>query len=68
MSLYQLKPCPLHFDSAENQPLTHVIEAIRAWLVGTLFGNSGWIAFVWCISIIIVSMPVATWLFKRKDR
>jgi ABC-2 type transport system permease protein len=51
---------------AENQPLTHVIEAIRAWLVGTPVGNSGWLAFAWCISIIIVSMPVATWLFKRQ--
>jgi ABC-2 type transport system permease protein len=51
---------------AENQPLTHVIEAIRAWLVGTPIGNSGWLAFVWCIGIIIVSMPVATWLFKRQ--
>jgi len=51
---------------AENQPLTHVIEAIRAWLVGTPIGNSGWLAFAWCIGIIIVSMPVATWLFKRQ--
>jgi ABC-2 type transport system permease protein len=51
---------------AENQPLTHVIEAIRAWLVGTSIGNSGWLAFAWCIGIIIVSMPVATWLFKRQ--
>jgi len=25
---------------AENQPLTHVIEAMRAWLVGTPIGNS----------------------------
>ena len=51
---------------AENQPLTHVIEAIRGWLVGTPIGNSGWLAFAWCTGIIIVAMPVATWLFKRK--
>jgi ABC-2 type transport system permease protein len=51
---------------AENQPLSHVIEAIRAWLVGTPIGNSGWLAFAWCIGIIIVSMPIATWLFKRQ--
>lgn len=51
---------------AENQPLTHVIEALRSWLVGTPIGNSDWLAFAWCIGIIVVAMPVATWLFKRK--
>jgi ABC-2 type transport system permease protein len=51
---------------AENQPLTHVIEAIRALLVGTPIGNSSWLAFAWCVGIIIVAMPVATWLFKRQ--
>jgi ABC-2 type transport system permease protein len=51
---------------AENQPLTHVIEALRSWLVGTPMGNSDWLAFAWCIGIIVVAMPVATWLFKRK--
>jgi ABC-2 type transport system permease protein len=51
---------------AENQPLTHVIEAIRAWLVGTPLGNSDWLAFAWCVGIIIVTMPVARWLFKRQ--
>jgi hypothetical protein len=24
------------------------------------------LAFAWCIGIIVVSMPVATWLFKRQ--
>jgi len=51
---------------AENQPVTHVIEAIRAWLVGTPIGNSAWLASAWCVGIIIVAMPVATWLFKRQ--
>jgi ABC-2 type transport system permease protein len=51
---------------AENQPLTHVIEAIRGWLVGSPIGNSGWLGFAWCIGIIIVSIPVATWLFRRQ--
>jgi ABC-2 type transport system permease protein len=51
---------------AENQPLTHVIEALRSWLVGTPMGNSDWLAFAWCIGIIGIAMPVATWVFKRK--
>lgn len=51
---------------AENQPLTQVIEAMRAWLVGTPIGDSGLLAFAWSIGIIVVSMPIATWLFKRQ--
>ncbi|VFJ14293.1 ABC transporter permease [Candidatus Nitrosocosmicus franklandus] len=52
---------------AENQPLTHIIEAIRSWLVGTPVGDSGWLAFAWCIGIIIVTVPLASWLFKRQS-
>jgi len=51
---------------AENQPLTHVIGAMRAWLLGTPVGDSGWLAFAWCIGIIVVATPVAAWLFRRK--
>jgi ABC-2 type transport system permease protein len=51
---------------AENQPLTHVINAIRALLVGTPMGNSGLLAVIWCVGIIIVSIPIAVWLFNRK--
>lgn len=51
---------------AENQPLTHVIDAMRAWLVGTPIGNSGWLAFLWSIGIIIVSIPITTWMFRRR--
>jgi ABC-2 type transport system permease protein len=53
---------------AENQPLTHVINAIRAWLVGTPIGNSGWLAFAWSFGIIIVAMPLATWMFERRGK
>jgi ABC-2 type transport system permease protein len=51
---------------AENQPLTYVVDATRAWLVGTPIENSGWLAFSWCLGIIAIAMPVATWLFKRQ--
>ncbi len=51
-----------------NQPLTHVIDAIRSWLVGTPLGNSGWMAFIWCVGIIAVGAPLATWLFRRQGR
>lgn len=51
---------------AENQPLTHVIDAMRAWLVGTPLGNSAWLAIIWCVGIIAVSVPITTWLFRNR--
>ncbi len=52
---------------AENQPITHVIDTMRAWLVGTPLDNSGWLAFVWCIAIIIVAVPITAWMFRRRS-
>ncbi len=51
---------------AENQPITHVIESVRALMIGTPIGNHGWLAAVWCIAILAISMPIAAWLFKKK--
>ncbi|MCC2631850.1 MAG: superfamily binding cassette transporter rane protein Drug Exporter (DrugE1) Family, partial [Patescibacteria group bacterium] len=50
---------------AENQPITHVIEAIRALLVGTPIGNHGILALVWCVGILVVSIPLSAYLFRR---
>lgn len=52
---------------AENQPLTHIIEALRALLIGAPLENHGWLALVWMLAILVVSVPVATYLFKRKQ-
>jgi ABC-2 type transport system permease protein len=51
---------------AENQPITHVIEAVRALILGTPIGNHAWLAAAWCVGTIIVSIPTASWLFRRK--
>ena len=50
---------------AENQPVTQVIEAIRALLTGSPIGNHGWLAAIWSIVILSVSLPVAAYLFRR---
>jgi ABC-2 type transport system permease protein len=59
-------PAALRFF-AENQPLTHVINSMRAWLVGTPLGNSAWLAFIWCIATILVSVPLTAWMFRRRS-
>jgi len=50
---------------AENQPVTHVINAVRAWLVGTPLGDSAWLAIGWSLAIITISVPITAWLFRR---
>jgi ABC-2 type transport system permease protein len=52
---------------AENQPLTHIIEALRALLIGAPLGDHGWLALIWMTAILAISIPLATWLFKRKQ-
>jgi ABC-2 type transport system permease protein len=51
---------------AENQPVSQVIDALRALLVGTPLGNHYWVASLWCIGIILVSIPWAAYLFRRR--
>lgn len=50
---------------AQNQPVTHVIEAVRALMIGTPIGNHGWLAIVWCLAITIVAIPIAGTLFRN---
>ena len=51
---------------AENQPLTHVIDTMRSWLVGTPNDDSAWLSFVWCIAIIVISVPITAHLFRKR--
>jgi len=52
---------------AENQPVTHVIEAIRALMNGTPIGDHGVLAAIWCIGIVIVAVPITSYLFRRSN-
>lgn len=51
---------------AENQPLTHIIEALRSFMIGTPVGNHAFWAVVWCVAALVVAVPLATILFRRK--
>lgn len=51
---------------AENQPITQLIEAIRALMLGSPTGDYVWLSVVWCVGILLVAVPLAAWLFKRQ--
>lgn len=51
---------------AENQPVTHVIEVLRSLMVGTPMGNHAVFAIAWCVGIIVIAIPTASYLFKHR--
>ncbi|MFI6677832.1 ABC transporter permease [Kribbella sp. NPDC050470] len=51
---------------SEHQPITPVIETVRGFLIGTPMGNNGWIALAWCTGLLLLSVTLATWLYKRR--
>ncbi len=51
---------------AENQPVTQVVEAIRALLSEQPVGNDILIALAWCLGILIVAYLFAMRAYKRK--
>ncbi len=51
---------------AANQPVSQMVDAVRGLLVGTPMGNSVMWSIMWSIGILVVSVPLAAWLFKRK--
>src|SRR5512134_3416422 len=51
---------------AENQPVTSIVDAIRALLSDQPVGNGIWIALAWCLGILVVAYLFAMRIYKRK--
>ncbi len=51
---------------AENQPVTSIVEAIRALLSGQPVGNAIWVALAWCVGIILVAYIFAMRAYKKR--
>jgi ABC-2 type transport system permease protein len=57
---------PLVRAFAENQPVTSIVEALRALLLGQPVGNDIWIALAWCIGIMHVAYNFAMRAYKKR--
>lgn len=51
---------------AENQPVTSIVNAIRALLYDGSVGNDIWVALAWCIGIMVIAYFFASKKFKRQ--
>lgn len=51
---------------AEHQPVTSIVDTIRALLAGQPVGGSIWVALGWCAGTLVVAYLVATGLYRRR--
>lgn len=50
---------------AEHQPVSVVVDAVRALTNGMDPGNSVKLSFIWCFGMLAVAMPIASLVFRR---
>jgi ABC-2 type transport system permease protein/oleandomycin transport system permease protein len=51
---------------ADHQPITLMVNAIRAISLGQPAGADSWQAITWCLGILLVSVPLAVWVYNRR--
>jgi len=51
---------------AQNQPVTSIVEAIRALLSSQPVGNEIWVALAWCVGIMLVAYIFAMRVYKKR--
>jgi len=51
---------------AENQPVTSIVETIRALLSNHPVGNDIWVALAWCVGIMLVAYIFAMRAYKKR--
>jgi ABC-2 type transport system permease protein len=51
---------------AENQPVTSIVDAIRALLSSQPVGNDIWVALAWCVGIMLVAYIFAMRAYKKR--
>jgi ABC-2 type transport system permease protein/oleandomycin transport system permease protein len=50
---------------AEQNPITVMVDAVRALFIGTPAGSSIWASVLWCLGIVAVFAPLAAWRYRR---
>ena len=50
---------------ANHQPITAVVNGVRAPLLGQSVGSDGWTALAWCVGILLVFVPLSVSLYRR---
>ncbi|WP_416295550.1 ABC transporter permease [Paenibacillus illinoisensis] len=51
---------------AENQPVTSIVEAIRALLLDQPVGNEIWVAMAWCVGVLLIAYILAMRVYNKR--
>ena len=51
---------------AQNQPISQVVGAVRSLILGTPSSDYVMKSVFWCLVLLVVALPTAAWLFKRR--
>jgi ABC-2 type transport system permease protein len=51
---------------AENQPVTAIVDTIRALLYGQPVSHDIWVALAWCVGILVVAYIFAMRAYKKR--
>jgi ABC-2 type transport system permease protein len=51
---------------AENQPVTSIVNSIRALLYEDSVGNGIWTSLAWCVGIMVIAYFISSKVFKRQ--
>ncbi|MER7455487.1 ABC transporter permease [Micromonospora sp. NPDC126480] len=51
---------------AENQPVTSIVNTLRALFAQQPVGNDLWIALAWCVGLLVVAYAGATAIYRKK--
>ncbi len=51
---------------AENQPVTSIVNSIRALFAGQPVGSDLWVALAWMVGILVVAYVVSMAIYRRK--
>jgi ABC-type multidrug transport system permease subunit len=50
---------------ANNQPITQIVDAMRALALGQPVGNHVWLGIVWMIGVMAVFIPLAVRSYRK---
>lgn len=53
---------------AEHQPVTSIVDTLRALLDGRAVGGEIWVALAWCLGILAVAVVLASVAYRRLQR
>jgi ABC-2 type transport system permease protein len=51
---------------AENQPMTHVVNAVRDLTLGTNLYDAELPSIIWSVGLLLIAFPAGLWLYNRR--